>query len=531
MRLINVRNGELEEVFPERAPPYAILSHVWDGRNEVTFQEWARRDTDEAVRGKSGYRKIADARQQAISDGLEWLWCDTNCIDKTSSAELSEAINSMFAWYTNSQVCYAYLDDVDIRSTRATRSSGSTAGVSKNAEENYPAPVDTQDVHLLLAKSRWFTRGWTLQELLAPSREVFFAKDWTVLGDRNQLSISISEIARIHIGALRDRSTIWQYSVAQRMSWAADRQTTRQEDVAYCLLGIFNIQMPMLYGEGIDAFQRLQRAIIKITDDQTILAWGVDDAAAAPSGGTTIRRDFQTWIFLRNVRDDLYQRVHLPISKAFLQQSYPYSVQWKSTSLYIEMRKSPEGRLRPMPPLLAPSIHNPQASSGLMLTLGWGTIDRLRQFEQAYLPEQFCAQVLKRRGPKQISHEILSSPNFSTVLSVSWDSHERANGWMHSTFTDTDMQFPTRLSKMDRWKCLFDNHTHSSITELSDPARRLRDIHEELRSEFVDAFHSADRSSAAPSVKFSSQQLQNLQGQSELLVELIFRKTPEGLAP
>ncbi|RYP51590.1 hypothetical protein DL768_003097 [Monosporascus sp. mg162] len=233
MRLINVRNGELKEIFPERVPPYAILSHVWDGYNEVTFQEWARRDTDEAVRRKSGYQKIVAACQQAINDKLEWLWCDTNCIDKTSSAELSEAINSMFAWYNNSQVCYAYLDDVDIRSTRATRSSGS-ADLKKNTEENNPALANTEHVQPLFAKSRWFTRGWTLQELLAPSREVFFAKDWTALGDRNQLARSISDITRIHISALRDRSTIWQYSVAQRMSWAADRQTTRQEDVAYC---------------------------------------------------------------------------------------------------------------------------------------------------------------------------------------------------------------------------------------------------------------------------------------------------------
>ncbi|RYO95056.1 hypothetical protein DL766_003856 [Monosporascus sp. MC13-8B] len=205
MQLINVINGELEEVFPGRAPPYPILSHVWDGINEVIFQEWARRDTDEAVRGKSGYRKIVGACQQAINDELGWLWCDTNCIDKTSSAELSEAINSMFAWYKNFRVCYVYLDDIDIRSIRAIRSSGSTAkGSKKNVEESIPDSVDTEDVHPLLAKSRWFTRGWTLQELVAPSHEVFFAKDWSALGDRNQLSRSISDITKIHIGALRD---------------------------------------------------------------------------------------------------------------------------------------------------------------------------------------------------------------------------------------------------------------------------------------------------------------------------------------
>ncbi|KAI1505822.1 heterokaryon incompatibility protein-domain-containing protein [Biscogniauxia marginata] len=241
MRLIDVKTLELKEFFGgANTPPYAILSHTWTGE-EVTFQEWERRGTA-AVERKFGHAKIVGACRRARADGLAWLWCDTNCIDKRSSAELSEAINSMFAWYHDAKVCYAYLDDVDQKPDS-------------------------------FAQSRWFTRGWTLQELLAPSRVVFFDRQWGVLGDRKDLASLISDITRIHIRVLNDRSKIWDYSIAQRMSWAADRTTTRLEDIAYCLLGIFDINMPLLYGEGPKAFIRLQQEIIKISDDQSILAW------------------------------------------------------------------------------------------------------------------------------------------------------------------------------------------------------------------------------------------------------------------
>ncbi|KAI0871243.1 heterokaryon incompatibility protein-domain-containing protein [Hypoxylon argillaceum] len=245
MRLINTQTYELIELF-HNIPPYAILSHTW-GNEEVTFQEYLLATGSEAkrhahTRQKAGFSKIMGACHRARSDGLKFLWCDTNCIDKSSSAELSEAINSMYAWYHDSVVCYAFLADVD-----------SSSGA--------------------FARSRWFTRGWTLQELLAPKKVIFFNDGWRMLGDRAELAKDICEITHIPIGALSNRNKVLNYSVAQRMSWAADRQTSRQEDIAYSLLGIFGINMPLLYGEGLRAFIRLQEEIMKISDDQSILAW------------------------------------------------------------------------------------------------------------------------------------------------------------------------------------------------------------------------------------------------------------------
>ncbi|OTA90034.1 hypothetical protein M434DRAFT_50423, partial [Hypoxylon sp. CO27-5] len=250
MRLIDVNTLELKEFFGAHHPRYAILSHTWNGDKEVTFQEWKRR-SDDAVKCKEGYAKIVGACHRAQTDGLQYLWCDTNCIDKRSSAELSEAINSMFAWYRGSDVCYAYLADVGTKTE-------------------------------LLAKSRWFTRGWTLQELLAPSKVIFFDRCWKVLGDKGELAAMISHITRIHMGALTDRSTVHCYSIAQRMSWAANRATSRQEDIAYCLLGIFDINMPLLYGEGQKSFTRLQQEIIRVSNDQSILAWDLQCSDAHP---------------------------------------------------------------------------------------------------------------------------------------------------------------------------------------------------------------------------------------------------------
>ncbi|RWA08664.1 hypothetical protein EKO27_g6456 [Xylaria grammica] len=249
MRLIDVKTLELKE-FHHDIPPYAILSHTW-GHEEVTLQEYLLATGPDSnkhhyIKKKQGFLKIFGACKQARSEGLAYLWCDTNCIDKKSSAELSEAINSMYAWYRDSVVCYALLTDVGVNV-------GGSPGVFE--------------------KSRWFTRGWTLQELLGPKKVVFLDGHWKILGDRAHLAQTISKVTRIHIGVLNDRNTVLDYSIAQRMSWAANRETTRLEDVAYCLLGIFDINMPLLYGEGTKAFRRLQEEIIKVSDDQSILVW------------------------------------------------------------------------------------------------------------------------------------------------------------------------------------------------------------------------------------------------------------------
>ncbi|KAH5121083.1 hypothetical protein HBH71_052550 [Parastagonospora nodorum] len=244
MRLLHTRTLELKSFF-ENIPPYAILSHCWE-EEEVVFSDLADLD---AAKKKLGFSKIEKTCAQAVKDGFDWCWVDTCCIDKSSSAELSEAINSMFSWYRESAKCYAYLADV--------------GGPSE------------------FANSKWFTRSWTLQELLAPSHiqtddqtgMEFFSRDWKRLGSKGGLGSRISEITGVPREYL-ERLSLDRASISMRMSWAADRQATRAEDVAYSLLGIFDVNMPLLYGEGKSkAFRRLQEEIMKISEDETLFAW------------------------------------------------------------------------------------------------------------------------------------------------------------------------------------------------------------------------------------------------------------------
>ncbi|KAH3996514.1 hypothetical protein HBH92_092530 [Parastagonospora nodorum] len=259
MRLIRVpkqKHGELCLVeYAEKVPPYAILSHRWGADDEeVTFEDMV----EMRGRTKKGYRKIRDCADQARKDGLGFFWVDTCCIDKSSSAELSEAINSMWSWYRKSEICYAYLNDC-------------------------PARSQGKDRCQTLARSKWFTRGWTLQELLAPSKLVLYNVAWKAIGTKDKLAQDISEITGIDKYYLEtDTSLLERASVAERMSWASARETKRPEDGAYSLLGIFNINMPLLYGEGTRAFQRLQEEIMKQSDDQSIFAWR---AGRSHSGG------------------------------------------------------------------------------------------------------------------------------------------------------------------------------------------------------------------------------------------------------
>jgi ankyrin repeat protein len=261
MRLLETESLELVEVRDDAIPPYAILSHTW-GDAELTLQElrwlkgrWSTPSDEaaEALAKKKGFLKVKDAAALAIRNGFSYIWIDTCCIDKTSSAELSEAINSMYRWYQMSAECYAYLSDV-----------------KSAAEEDIAAQESS------LRKSRWFTRGWTLQELIAPSEVYFFANDWSYLGskkDGNRFMEIITEMTGIDEGVLYLQIDPYTLSVATRMSWAAQRQTTRVEDMAYCLMGLFQVNMPLLYGEGKRAFTRLQQEILSLSDDQSLYAW------------------------------------------------------------------------------------------------------------------------------------------------------------------------------------------------------------------------------------------------------------------
>ncbi|OCL13228.1 HET-domain-containing protein, partial [Glonium stellatum] len=246
MRLINARTLKLEEVWDENVKKYAILSHRWED-GEVTFQDME----NIAVASKmKGFEKIQKSCEHAIIDGLDYAWVDTCCINKESSAELTEAINSMYRWYKASAVCYAFLSDV------------------------YAEPLKDDIVKQQIRSSRWFTRGWTLQELVAPQHVVFYNQQWEVLGTKQTLSNLVTLTTGIDEAILNGES-LFRRSIAQRMSWASQRVTTRIEDIAYCLLGIFDVNMPMLYGEGEKAFLRLQEHIIQQSDDHTIFAWPI----------------------------------------------------------------------------------------------------------------------------------------------------------------------------------------------------------------------------------------------------------------
>jgi hypothetical protein len=251
MRLLNATSLKLEEFFESKAPKYAILSHTWTD-DEVSYQDI--QDPRPQPTHKLRYTKILYCCNQALKDGLGYAWVDTCCIDKTSSSELSEAINSMFRWYEQAEICYAYLADVS-------------------------ANDDPMDHGSSFAESRWFTRGWTLQELLAPPNLEFFSTDWNRIGSRSELLDVVSRVCGVDpIFLETDRRLeggrrLQQASIAERLSWVSRRETTRTEDMAYCLLGIFGISMALIYGEGRMAFIRLQEEIMKHSDDQTLLAW------------------------------------------------------------------------------------------------------------------------------------------------------------------------------------------------------------------------------------------------------------------
>ncbi|USP74830.1 putative multiple ankyrin repeats single kh domain protein [Curvularia clavata] len=242
MRLLyTASDGRLrwtEDLIGDKIPSYAILSHTWKEGQEVTFADLKDLDNaaDIEAHSKEGCRKLRFCAQQARRDGLDYFWVDTCCIDKANNTELSEAINSMFRWYQNAKKCYVFLSDVEHDTLEG-------------------------DGGLAFRKSRWFDRGWTLQELLAPHSVEFFSKDGARLGDKDSLSHTIHEITGVPIEALSG-SDLSQFNIAERFSWAANRQTTREEDGAYCLLGIFDINLPLIYGEGKEkALKRLKKEI------------------------------------------------------------------------------------------------------------------------------------------------------------------------------------------------------------------------------------------------------------------------------
>ena len=359
MRLIDVRTIELRWFNDDEIPEYSILSHTW-GVDEVSYQElvWINRikafsasyDTpsssvaslssqdepsslmlaametilrsstsfatnldgvkEEDLLKRQGYAKIVSAAKEAQNLGFKYIWVDTCCIDKSSSAELQEAINSMYRWYKDAQICIVYLEDVWPPKTGPGQLY-TASEVARNAFET----------------SRWTKRGWTLQELVAPAVCRFYLRDWRLLGEKEEFLQELSATTGIPVYVLEERRSVSEVSVAERMSWAAHRQTTRVEDLAYCLLGLFDIQMPLLYGEGSKAFIRLQEEILKTTDDYSLFAWRALDSTPSTYRGLLARsplefRDCQS--FEREENISTFPINPTPIGLHIQLESLPY---------------------------------------------------------------------------------------------------------------------------------------------------------------------------------------------------------------
>lgn len=292
MRLLKTKRYELIEAneIPEPFPQYAILSHTWiSPKDEITYQDIKKRkeDIENDLFKQKGWAKLRRYCDRAARDGWDWAWLDTCCIDKTSPSDTQEAINAMFRWYQNAGICYAYLDDVDVNVILGTLDS---------ADVNDPKDVDLDNIpsadnianrgsfrHKALSpfvvKAKWFTRGWTLQELLAPHYLVFLDRAWRRIGIRESWADEIKEASRIETRHLTTFSPtdFNSCSIAMRLSWASHRDTTLEEDETYSLLGLFGISLPLIYGEGRwRAFNRLQRELITVYNDDSIFAWKVE---------------------------------------------------------------------------------------------------------------------------------------------------------------------------------------------------------------------------------------------------------------
>ncbi|EJF67323.1 HET-domain-containing protein [Dichomitus squalens LYAD-421 SS1] len=254
LRLLHTRTLKFQEFHNPHSVDYAILSHVWDKGGEQSYQEVLDAIRQEHTSSGSSTdsricEKIRRFCERAAEDGYEWAWIDSCCIDQSSSSEVSESINSMYNLYRHASQCYVFLRDVD--------------------DDDDPRQRASQ-----FRRSEWFRRGWTLQELIAPAVLVFLSKTWTPVGTKDSLARVVQQITKIDAGVLKGYVPLATIPVGVRMSWAANRDTTREEDKAYSLLGIFGIHMTPIYGEGHRAFVRLQRAILEHIPDDTLLGWG-----------------------------------------------------------------------------------------------------------------------------------------------------------------------------------------------------------------------------------------------------------------
>ncbi|KAI1175180.1 heterokaryon incompatibility protein-domain-containing protein [Nemania sp. FL0916] len=300
MRLLDTKLYRLVESndVPSPFPPYAILSHTWiSPKDEITYQDFKQRksDIENDIFKQKGWAKLRKYCDRAARDGWDWAWMDTCCIDKTNPADTQEAINAMFRWYQNASICYAYLEDVD--ANEVSNGSDPNAGgvpvdqdLDDASNKNNVANPDSdlrQALKKFLINAKWFTRGWTLQELLAPPYLVFVDCAWRRMGTRESWAAEIEKASNIdakHLTSL-DPGDFMSCSIAMRLSWASGRETTVEEDETYSLLGLFGISLPLIYGEGrLRAFNRLQRELITVYNDDSIFAWKAVNDRSESSG-------------------------------------------------------------------------------------------------------------------------------------------------------------------------------------------------------------------------------------------------------
>lgn len=279
MRLLNVYSLELEEFWDEGSiPQYAAISHRWS-QEEVTFQAFKRGKPQTPT---PSWDKLLSVCRIAKDQEYKYIWMDTVCIDKSSSAELSEAINSMYRWYSNAAVCCVYLSDVPVLRSNQICS-------DESFERQFMG-------------SKWFTRGWTLQELLAPQYVKFYGRSWDFLGDKRSLTRPICKATGVSEAVLGWQIPLADVDIPTRISWVERRETSRVEDLAYSLLGIFDINMPLLYGEGIKALYRLQEEILKI-------AWPQEMAALASNMMRNLRTGISDKLVTGSFKESRVSRI------------------------------------------------------------------------------------------------------------------------------------------------------------------------------------------------------------------------------
>ncbi|KAF2834451.1 kinesin light chain 3 [Patellaria atrata CBS 101060] len=294
-------------------PPYAILSHRWRD-DEVLFEDLG----SDTYKEKGGFQKIEFCAKQAAQDQLQYFWIDTCCIDKWNLRERSKAINSMFHWYRNATKCYVYLSDVSVSTT--------TEILQRSTWE------------ASFRKSEWFTRGWTLQELIAPVSVEFFSSEGRRIGDKISLKQLVYDITSVPLKVLSG-NPLDEFTISERMGWAKNRETTEEEDNIYCLLGILDIRMPTSYGEGKEkALRRLQMEVEAATSAPSIIPFSRNDHFVGRESQLAeleakLLRDKQTTILaIVGPRGIGKSQLALELAYRIRQRNKNYSIFWVDAS-------------------------------------------------------------------------------------------------------------------------------------------------------------------------------------------------------